>query len=110
MAVSREQALPLDVVPLIFEQVDNLITLSKIAEACPGFLECKLKRGFTKLVPTCLYDAWSEKTLSCAYTVLDIQKRLPDRTELTTLMESLVEDIGPGIALLISPSCEGSWA
>ena len=106
MAVSREQALPLNIVPLIFEQVDDLTTLSKIVEAYPGLLECMLKRQFTRLVPTLLNDAWSEEALSYAYTVLHTEKRLPDKTELITLMESLIEDIGPGITSLISPSCE----
>ena len=104
MVVSREQALPLDIVPLIFEQVDDLTTLSKIVEAYPGLLECMLERQFTRLVPTLLNDAWSEETLSYAYTVLQIEERLPDKMELTILLESLIEDIRSGIAPLISPS------
>lgn len=104
MVVSREQALPLDIVPLIFEQVDDLTTLSKIVEAFPGLLQCMLERQFTRLVPSLLNDAWSEETLAYAYTVLQIEERLPDKTELTILMESLIEGIGLGIAPLISPS------
>lgn len=67
MVVSRQQTLPLDIVPLIFEQVDDLTTLSNIVEAYPGLLECMLERQFTGLVPTLLNDAWSEETLSYAY-------------------------------------------
>lgn len=104
MVVSREQALPLDIVPLIFEQIDDLKTLSKIVEAYPGLLECMLERQFNRLVPTLLNDAWSEETLSYAYTLLQIEERLPDKTELTILMENLIEDVGSGIAPLISPS------
>ena len=106
MAVSRRQTLPLDVVPLIFEQVDDLITLCNIVEAYPSLLECILERHFTRLVSTLLDDVWSEETLSYAYTVLQIEKQLPDRAKLTTLMESLIEGIGPEIHSLISPSCE----
>ena len=106
MVVPREHVLPLDIIPLIFEQVDDLETLSKIVEAYPGLLGCNLQRQFTRLVPTLLNDAWSEETLSYAYTVLQIEERLPDKTQLTILMESLIEDIGSGIASLISPSYE----
>ena len=88
MAVFREQALPLDIVPLIFEQVDDLTTLSNIVEAYPGLLECMLERQFTTLVPTLLNDAWSEETLSYAYTLLQTEERLPDKNELTILMET----------------------
>lgn len=104
MAVFREQALPLDIVPLIFEQVDDLTTLSKIVEAYPDLLECMLERQFTTLVPTLLNDAWSEETLSYAYTLLQTEERLPDKNELTILMENLIEDLGSGIPPLISPS------
>lgn len=104
IVVSREQALPLDIVPLIFEHVDDLTTLSKIVEAYPSLVECKLERQFTKLVPSLLDDAWSEETLSYAYTVLQIEERLPDEKELRIHMESLIEDIGSNIAPPISPS------
>ena len=104
MVVSQKQALPLDIVPLIFEQVDDLATLSKIVQAYPHLLECTLERHFTKLVPNLLNDAWSEETLSYAYTLLQTEERVPTKTELTTLMESLIEDIGSGIAPSISPS------
>ena len=104
MEVSREQTLPLDIIPFIFEQVDDLTTLSKIVEAYPGLLRYMLERQFTKLVPTLLHDAWTEETLSYAYTLLQTEDRLPDKTELTILMESLIEGVGPGIAPPISPS------
>ncbi len=104
MVVSRKQALPLDIVPLIFEQVGDLKTLSKIVEAYPCLLECMLQRQLTTLVPTLLHNAWSEEALSYAYTLLQTEERLPDRTELTILMESLIEDVGSGISLPISPS------
>ena len=106
MELPRRKALPLDVVPLVFEQVNDLTTFSKIVEAYPGLLECMLERQLTTVVPTLLNDAWSEETLSYAYTVLRTEKQLPDKAELTTLMESLIEGMGPDIASLISPSCE----
>ena len=79
MIVSRQQALPLDIVPLIFEQIDDLATLSKIVEAYPDLLEGTLQRRFTRLVPTLLNDTWSEETLSYAYTVLQVEERSPTK-------------------------------
>ena len=104
MVVSREQALPLDLVPLIFEQVDDLKTLSKIVEAYPGLLGSMLERQLTTLVPTLLHNAWSEEALSYAYTLLQTEERLPDKTELTIIMQSLIEDVGSDISPPISPS------
>lgn len=63
-----------------------------------------LERQFTRLVPTLLNDAWSEETLSYAYTLLQTEERQPDKTELTFLMENLIENVGTGIAPPISPS------
>ena len=77
MAVPREQNLSRDIVPLIFEQVDDLTTLSKIVEAYPSLLEYILERPFTKLVPTLLDDVWSEETLSYAYAVLQLKSSCP---------------------------------
>ena len=104
MLVSRERALPLEVVLLIFEQIDDLTTLSNIVELYPRFLNPILERQFTRLIPTLLNDAWSGETLSYAYPVLHIEERLPDKSSLTILMESLIEGIGPDITSLISPT------
>ena len=106
MAEYRNQALPLDIVPLIFEQVDDLTTLIKLVEAYPGLLECTLKCQFTTLMPKLLNDAWSEETLSYAYTVLQIEERLPDKLNLTICMEKLIEDMGSGITPPLSPSSQ----
>ena len=104
MEVSREQALPPEIILLIFEQVDDLSTLSNIVKVYPSFLERMLERQFSRFFPALLNNGWSEETLLYAYTVLQIEERLPDRANLTTLTESLIENIGPGIASLLSPS------
>ena len=87
MVVSREQAQPLAIVPLIFEQLDNLTTLSQIVEAYPGLLECMLERQFSRSMPVSLSDAWSEETLSYAYTVLQIEEQRYCLTGFTLLSD-----------------------
>ena len=106
MATSREQAIPLDILLLIFEQIDDLRTLHNIVKACPNPLSCMLQRQFHTRVLNSLHDAWSEETLSNTYAALLIEDRPPDKVGLTILMESLIEGIGAPIASLISPSCE----
>ena len=106
MSISREQAIPLDILLLIFEQVDDLRTLNNMIEAHPDSLERMLQRRFIGLVPRLLDEAWSEETLSYAYAVPLIEERLPDKTGLTVLMESLIEDIGTSIFSMISPTRE----
>ena len=94
MAASRERALPLDIVPLIFEQVDDLATLSKIVEAYPGLLEPMLERRFDKVVPSLLKDVWPEEMLCYAYAALRIEDQLPKRfCDLTTLMTYLIQGL-----------------
>ena len=105
MEVLREQALPLDILLLIFEQVDDLTALSNIVEAYPSFLERMLERQFTGFFPALLNNnTWSEETLSYAYTVLRIEEQLPGKSDLTILMECLIEGIGSDVASLIVPS------
>ena len=55
-------------------------------------------------MPILINDAWSEETLSYAYTVLQREERLPDKLELTILTEDLIENLGSGIVSLMSPS------
>ena len=94
MAASRELALPLDIVPLIFEQIDDLATLSNIVEAFPGLLEPMLERRFDKLVPSLLKTVWPEEMLGYAYAALRIEDRLPKRFwDLKTLMQYLIEGL-----------------